>query len=203
MSSYCSECTYLRLESKDIYGKFWCDKKLEWHLANELKCDRFCEAYNRDSSVARSAYQYSIDHSSSESCYLTTMLCSILKMPDNNVYLNTLRNFRKNFLQKDEKYREILVEYDIIGPIIAKNLNEDPLKYQIAVNTFYNYVKPIVKLININNNDEAINNYINMTNKLKNLYSINNTVSIEIINNAELKESGHGMYKVKKLTSNI
>jgi len=203
MSSYCSECTYLKLESKDINGKFWCNKKLEWHLANELKCDRFCEDYNRDPSVAKSAYQYSIDHSSSGSCYLTTMLCSILKMPDNNVYLNTLRNFRKNFLQKDEKYREILVEYDIIGPIIAKNLNEDPLKYQIAVNTFYNYIKPIIKLIKENNNEEAISNYINMTNKLKFLYNVNHPISIEIINNAELKESGHGIYKVKKLASNV
>lgn len=49
-------------------------------------------------------------------------------MPDNNIYLETMRNFRENVLQKDEKYKSLLVQYDIIGPKIAQYLMLDPLK---------------------------------------------------------------------------
>lgn len=200
MANYCSECTYLDLSTGDIYGEFWCDKKLERHKANELECYRFCRAYSRDSSVAKSAYQYSVEHSKKGNCCLTTMLCSILKMPDNNPYLNTIRNFRNNYLTKNDKYKPILVEYDIIGPEIAINLNEDPLRYQIAANMFYKFIRPITKLIKENNYENAINLYITMTNNLKELYNVNNPISLEIIDNADIKQSGHGIYKVKKIT---
>lgn len=201
--AYCSECTYLKLSSKDIYGKFWCEKKLEWHLANEIECYRFCKDYNRDHSVANCAYQYSVEHSRNSSCYLTTMLCSILKMNDNNPFLSTMRNFRNNYLSKNEKYKPILVEYDIIGPEIAKNLNNDTLKYQIAANMFFKYIKPITKLIKSEKNEEAINQYINMTNTLKSFYNLSITDISKIqIDAADLNNSGHGIYKVKKITSN-
>lgn len=181
MSHYCCDCTYLDLDSANIYGKFWCQLRLERHMANEIECGRFCKAYYRTPSVAESAKKYSIEHSSSGGCFLTTIIYNILELPDNNYYLNTMRNFRKNVLQKDEKYKSILVEYDIIGPGIAKSLNDDPLKNKIALAYFNKYITPIVNEIQNNKYADAINLYINMTNSLKNLYSIDRTITnIEI-----------------------
>lgn len=201
MSNYCSECTYLDLSSGDIYGKFWCEKRLERHLANELECNRFCRAYSRDSSVERSAYEYSIEHSSSGGCYLTTMICDILGYNDNNEYLNTMRTFRNNILQKEDKYKPLLIEYDIIGPKISKVLNNDPLKNSIALFYFNKFILPITNLIKNNKKEEAINSYIVMTNNLKNFYGISNTISSIEIDAVDINESGHGIYKVKKITS--
>lgn len=127
-------------------------------------------------------------------------MCNILKMSDNNPFINKMRNFRSNVLQKDEKYKNLLVEYDIVGPIIANNLNNDPLKYQIAATNFFKYIKPICTLIKENNVDAVINLYTDMVNRLKSIYNINTTISVDMIDNADIMNSGHGVYKAKKIT---
>lgn len=204
MANYCSECTYLKLDSIGDYGNFWCEAKLEWHRANEIECYRFCRAYNRDSSVSNSAYNYSIEHTPKPGCYLTTILCHILGMRDNNAYLETMRSFRKNVLQTDEKYKYLLVEYDIIGPKIDQYLSIDPSKEKIANTYFQRYIIPINRLLQQNKYDMAIFLYLNMTNSLICLYNLNSmTISIEEINNADIKESGHGIYKTKKIALNV
>ena len=92
MSKFCGECTYLDLSTGDIYGKFYCDKKYERHLATDVECNRFCKAYSRDYYTIQNAYKYS-EEKSKGGCYLTTILCNILGMLDNNIYLKTMRNF--------------------------------------------------------------------------------------------------------------
>lgn len=199
MAHYCAECTYLDL-SNEYDGKFWCEAKYERHAANELECYRFCEAYSRSSSVAKSAYDFSEEHTNNIGCYLTTMICNILGLPDNNMYLETLRNFRKNILQKDNNYKQILVEYDIVGPKISEALNNDPKKLKIAKFFFDNYLVNIINFLNTNNKDKALCLYIDMTNKLKKLYNLNNiNVTTIEIDEADILESGHGKY-VKKRT---
>lgn len=201
MANYCSECTYLDLEKSYSDGSFWCERKLECHMANEIECDRFCKAYSRSSSVADSAYNYSVEHSSSSGCFLTTIICNILGFSDNNLILQTIRNFRNNILQNDEVYKPLLVEYDIIGPKIAEAISNDPLKKEIASKYFNGYILDIAVLIEEKQFEEAVNLYVKMTNELKNFYGINNTVSNIEIDAADIKESGHGIYKVKKITS--
>ena len=39
---------------------------------------------------------------------------------------------------------------------------------------------------------------MDMTNKLKSFYNVNTTIDIRMIENADLNESGHGIYKLKK-----
>lgn len=198
--SHCSECTFLDPNRSELYGKYWCEKTLEWVSAYQEECRRFCRDYDRSSSASESYERYSKDNSGSPGCYLTTIMCNILKMSDNNPFINKMRNFRSNVLQKDEKYKKLLVEYDIVGPIIANNLNNDPLKYQIAATNFFKYIKPICTLIKENNVDAAINLYTDMVNRLKSIYNINTTISVDMIDNADIMNSGHGVYKTKKIT---
>ena len=198
----CAECTYLNLNKERDYGKYLCEDKCEPRLATDPACGNYCTAYNRDRGTIQNAIENSNSHSSS-GCYLTTMLCNILNMTDNNIYLETMRNFRKSILQKDEKYRQLLVEYDIIGPKIAESLNNDPLKEKIAKLFFKTSIIPIVNLINIKQNEQAVNEYCLMTTKLKNFYGINNfNITIDEINNADIEKSGHGKYIQKKITLN-
>ena len=196
----CSECTYLDLSSGNGSGAFWCEKKLERHLATDIECSRFCRAYNRNSSSIKNAIEYSNNHNSSSGCYLTTMLCNIFNLPDNNYYLETMRKFRNEVLQKDEKYRHLLVEYDIIGPKIADALNNDPQKEIIANKYFYSYISEIIHNIENKKYYNAVFIYERMTNSLKDFYGLNtiNVTTLEI-ENADIEKSGHGKY-IKKIT---
>ena len=104
-------------------------------------------------------------------------------------------------MQKNEKYKPLLVEYDIVGPKIAEALNSDPLKNKIAKIYFENSIVPITQLINNKEYEKAVNTYYIMTLNLKNFYSINNiSISTEDINNADINNLGHGKYIKKKTT---
>ena len=195
--NYCGECTYLKPNDPDLYGRYWCEKRLERVLANNEACYRFCTAYSR-SKIDIEKYEKYSEEQSKDGCYLTTIMCKILKMPDNNPILNTMRNFRSNVLQKNNKYKNILIEYDVIGPEIALNILNDPMRVKISVDCMYNYIKPIIKHINEENYELAISKYISMTNMLKNLYNVNTTLSLDTINNADINNSGHGKYIIKK-----
>ena len=195
--NYCGECTYLKPNDPDLYGRYWCEKRLERVLANNEACYRFCTAYSR-SKIDIEKYEKYSENQSKDGCYLTTIMCKILKMPDNNPFLNTMRNFRSNVLQKNNKYKNILIEYDVIGPEIALNILNDPMRVKISVDCMYNYIKPIIKNINEEKYELAISKYINMTNMLKNLYNVNTTLSLDTINNADINNSGHGKYIIKK-----
>lgn len=199
MARYCGECTYLDLTTGDIYGKFYCEKRYERHGASDLECSNFCTAYSRSSSEINNAIEYTKDHTSS-GCYLTTIVCNILGLPDNNIFLNTLRKFRNNILQKNDKYKTLLLEYDIIGPKIAESLNNDPLKKNIASMCLNNYIINIVENIELENYEDAINKYIEMTNKLRNLYNIDSiNISTLEIKDVNIKDLGHGKYQKKLL----
>ena len=197
----CAECTYLDIDYGHSSGKFWYDKKCERHLGTDPECGSFCRAYSRDSSTINNVIDIAKSYTSGGGCYLTTMLCKILNLPDNNIYLETIRGFRKNILQKDEKYKGILVEYDIIGPLIAETLANDPLRETIAMVYLTNFIIPITNFINNNENDRAVNKYYQMTNNLKTFYGLNNyNISVEQIENADIEKSGHGKYIQKKIT---
>lgn len=156
---------------------------------------------NKSSSAINNALDMSKSYQQDSPCYLTTMLCSILNLKDDNIYLKTIRNFRKNILEKDEKYKSLLVEYDIIGPKIAESLKNDPLRKTIADRFFNKYIVDIFYYIINNEIDKTVTLYTEMTNSLKFFYNLNNySVTIDEINNADILKSGHGIYK-KKITN--
>lgn len=194
----CVDCTYLDINyGANSSGAFWCEKKCERHLATDPTCGSYCEAYNRDYNTKKNALECA-NSNSGGGCYLTTIICKVLRLPDNNIYLQTIRNFRDNHLQKDIKYKKILVEYDIIGPQIAKALENDPV---IAKLYFDRYIRVISALIQGKDYNLAINKYIEMTNSLKNFYGITDqNLTIEAIYNADIENSGHGKYVQKKIT---
>ena len=171
---YCASCTYLG-DNYEYNGKYFCDRKGERVLACDPKCYRYCEAYSRSNSARENMYGISKDHSSS-GCYLTTAMCYILGYPDNNYYLETLRNFRDETLKKNTKYFPILLTYDVIGPQIVKNLLVDPNKEVIAKRLFSEYITKAVTAIENNKIEEAINIYVAMTHTLASRYSIESNI---------------------------
>lgn len=169
----CSECTYLNLnKERDKDGQFWCEEKLEWFYADSAECKSYCKADNRSSSVAESHRKYSKEKQSSGGCFITTMLCEILGLKDDNIYLQILREFRNNYLQKNPNTINILKEYDFVGPLIAQKLKNDPNNKIVAREYFCNYIIEITEDIYNSRFNNAINRYIDMTNELMEMYKL-------------------------------
>lgn len=196
MSKICGSCTYLDLDyGGNCYGKYYCNKKWDRHLATDTACSSYTKAYNRSNSTINNAIDFSNSKTSS-SCYITTLLCGILKLSDSNHYINTLRNFRNNYLRNSE-YNNLLVEYDVVGPIICKYLENDKQNRLVAAKLFYNYISPIVSLIDDKMYKDAIVRYIMMVERLKSLYGINRCVTTLEIEECDIDLAGHGKY-IKK-----
>ena len=199
LESYCAACTYLG-ETADYNGKYYCSKKGDVY-ACDPKCYNFCEAYSRSDSARRNMYNNSIEHQSS-GCYLTTAMCNILNYPDDHYYLQTLRNFRDNTLKTNPKYITLLLTYDIIGPTIANNLNNDKNKEIIAKTLLEKFISKSVIAIENNKINEAVNIYTAMTQELAKRYNINlnllyidpKTIDIETLDTNSL---GHGRTRKK------
>ena len=194
----CSNCVHSNPDCVNIFDQHWCNLKNMRVDSSKPACYKFERIYD-EPSILKNSNSDDNNHPKNPGCYLTTVLCEILRANDNNPFLNTMRSFRGNILQKDDKYKRLLVEYDIIGPEIAESLNNDPLKYQIAANAFGKYIKPITDLIRKKDYEQAVNMYMEMTNKLKSFYSIETTVNINDIKEADINYSGHGVY-IKKIT---
>lgn len=199
----CSECTYMDFEKEhDNDGKYWCEKKYEWMRPEAAECWRYCKAYSRDESVARSYRDYSKDKQSS-GCFITTIVCDTLGMADDNIYLTLLRKFRKNYLQKKPDGIKVLEEYDTIGPVIAHCISKDGNKYEVAKSVFMNSIIPVINDICDGKNIDAISKYTNMTKGLINKYNLN-TLSLSVPGvsvydyNQDRASMGHGRLVKRK-----
>lgn len=197
LEQYCAACTYLG-ERADC-GKYYCERKGEWHYATDPRCYSFCEAYRRSTSARENMYDNS-KSSSSSGCYITTIMCSILEMPNDNYYLQTLRNFRDNVLKKDAKNFPLLIQYDKIGPIIASYLEKDENNKAIAKALFTNYIERTVSAIEEEKINTAINIYIAMTMSLAERYQIEKEALIVNINEPiDIELLGHARTRKKVL----
>lgn len=181
----CEDCTHFLLSPEHqgySSNDYWCDRKGEYKNKNHSACDDFCER-----GIANSF------------CYITTMVCDILHLEDDNQYLQSFRKLRNEFMQKNESCRELLVDYDIIGPVIASCLSSDENREMISKNLFNMVIIPVSKLVDNGENIKAIKLYSKMTNILREGYGIKTIISEEVYNNADITKSGHGKY-VKKLS---
>ena len=193
---YCAACTHLG-ENADYNGNYSCSKRGISINANAAKCDSFCEAYRRSNYARENMYKNSQSHSSS-GCYLTTIMCQILKYPDNNFYLNVLRGFRDNIMQKDQKYLPLLMMYDYAGPMIAYELSKDHDRFEIA-NSFFNiYITKAVLAIGEQKFETAVNIYKSMTEELGKRYNISINLVTPKTTTDDITTLGHGKRKIKE-----
>lgn len=133
------------------------------------------------------------------SCYITTVVCNILGYSDKCEVLQILRNFRDNVMQKDDKYKELLFEYDTIGPEIAKCLNDNFSKHsdiEMIEGLYEHSIKPISELIVNKEYDLAVNKYVKMTNILATFCGVERKQIMP--NNYDYENGGHGKLLIKE-----
>ncbi len=142
--------------------------------------------------------------SSTSTCYLTTIICELLGYPDDCYALATLRNFRDQVMQKEEKYRLLLLEYDVVGPqlasMIRKSSQESGNDFQDCLQQFYQqFIVSTVSLVEQHQVEEAVSQYKKMIQVLKEYYGIAEITEKELSNyqNYDFHQGGHGKIKCK------
>lgn len=158
---YCKECENMDLSDRNRYDQ------------NEAFCTVYRKYYNpNDRACSDKNFVYKTSLENYSGCYITTIVCCIMNLEDDCIYLETLRNFRDNYMKFDPNLLPILLTYDLIGPKIAENLLNDPLKNEKAVALLENFIKPITSYINNGNYTIAIEKYEKMTSILASFYHI-------------------------------
>ena len=96
-------------------------------------------------------------------------------------------------MQKDSKYRNILYEYDTVGPEIAKNVKDEE-DFELVNGLVDFYIIPTVNLVREKKYDEAVSKYKTMTKSLEKYYGIEYTESAPIT--YDYTKGGHGVKKL-------
>jgi len=191
-------CDFYEWQSGLFCGDYYCQKKGATITTDTY--NKYCKNYNYNNCPI-----YKEASNSSSSCFITTVVCNILKKRDNDEILQNLRLFRNDILHTNKEYHDILKEYDIVGPILADCIINDKDKTKMAAFLYYHVLIPISNRIIQKNYDDAVEKYYLMTLSLVNYYGIkhqyNGIKKDKNYLNYEFdpKTSGHGLKKIKKV----
>ena len=140
-------------------------------------------------------------------CFITTVTCEILNKKDDEKVMNNLRMFRDNVLQENEKFHDVLKEYDTIGPIVADKLRNDENKEKISEILYEKVLTPISELVSNKEYDKAVEKYYLMTLLMINYYKLKhdyNSIKENDYNydSFDPKKAGHGKKLILKESNN-
>lgn len=158
----CRECECMDLSDTNSYDEAYCTEYRKYYNPNDRACSKHFK-YNNQRNPR------------SDNCYITTVID--YTMGGETDYLKILRDFRDNFMKKDNDLLSILYEYDVIGPVLAHNLSNDSQKKFMCNQLLSNYILPIVDLIKNDQKYQAVIKYTEMINSLKTIYK---TTSVDL-----------------------
>lgn len=221
MKKVCGDCRYLDICDKEN-GKAYCTELRERHFANDIfadDCKRFFSIRWGDESKSKKAIkeaeefqrkyigpdQESVERHlenqngvTNSGCFITTALVGILGFDDDCEELGILRIFREHYLQKQQEYRDLLFDYDVCGPILAKALEIDPDSVEVAIDLYTTYIKGCILYIKKGLFDRALEMYVNMTQSLIRRYGPNLYVGENLLASYDHKNGGHGYIMSRK-----
>lgn len=110
------------------------------------------------------------DNFNSAGCFLTSACMKAKNLPDNCHELETLRDFRDNWLQNQPNGPELIQEYYRIAPQIVSNINANEKYIEIYDDLYEHLVLKCVNLIETGQYMEALKKYKTTVDDLKNVY---------------------------------
>ena len=86
------------------------------------------------------------------------------------------------------------MNYDLIGPMIAKKLFEDENREELAIDLYFDYLVNCVDYLKIGDEESAVYKYTEMVNILKDHYSesLNLELGTDIMELYDQSQGGHG-----------
>jgi len=199
----CKFCIYASVNDFNKYGEVFCKKNGRYYykleqinscqdyeatngssLSDQNRIEKGIKSYSRKKRLDYDeTYEKLTDN---KACFITTTVCDILKYPDDTPTLTLLRNLRDNFMIGNDNYTELLLEYNVVGPMISSCLTKEKARVNFAKQLYNNYLLPSAKLTLYNRYEEAVNLYIAMVDELKERYSLTD-IKFEYNKTSELK----------------
>lgn len=103
-------------------------------------------------------------------CYITTAVCRSLNKDDNCYELRTLREYRDDYLLKDDEGREVVDTYYNIAPTIVNRINKGEEATDTYREIFKQYISPCISLIEAGDYEECRKLYSDMVYSLEDKY---------------------------------
>ena len=195
----------LRGAESDGYGCVYQGKVFGSPYYKRFPFDYSCRGYKKDKYRSdkdiMNAYRdldrrYGYRPGKSTWWYIATFITDVLGTDVCENYFITIAKFRDQVLEKNIiKYGAFLVEYDMYGRLLANSLYQDEQKELIAKELLFNYIIPTCLLLNQEKYDEALGIYIEMFEKLKELYNITTIQEYDFANTTGLTNE-----QISKLT---
>lgn len=161
------DCTFKKWGYGHYRGPFYCEKKdgrVTSYIYNQY-CNSSCYS-------ECSIYKENLE----QNCFFTALFA---KLNDNTIdskeFVKSWNLFRKNTLEKDKKYRDLLVYHDRISPLIAdavRNTKIDSIDEFLKI-IYENYIIVISNHIENNEVEKAIIRYQKMLELLIVNFSLN------------------------------
>lgn len=146
--------------------QFYCNKMRRYVSLKERSCNTYFVKRDRNK----------VDVKPDTSCYITTAICHILGYEDDCPILETLRRFRDNYMKHQEYCLPLLKDYDVVGPLISKELLEDENCVKQADRLLNSFIKEALDAIKDREYDAAVDLYVNMTEFLMDWYEIDKRI---------------------------
>lgn len=143
-------------------NKFYCKKMRMEVSINERSCNTYFIKRDKNKKFERP----------NTGCYLTTAMCEVLGFDDHCEILETLRNYRDEYMMNTDFGLALLHDYNTVGPKIADKIHEDEEQVNIAITMLNSYIKPAIAFINKNDNETALMVYETMTLDLMDYYGL-------------------------------
>ncbi len=137
-----------------------CTYRGQYYNLNEPKCCYYKYDQYKD--------YYDLNHR----WYIVSAIMSKLGLSDKYECVSLLHNFRINVLEKDDRYNEILAQYDIIGPKIAELLINDSDSKELCERLIQVFLIRVLEKIKEKQYNEALEIYLEMVNLLKVIYNV-------------------------------
>ncbi len=165
----CIQCIYMNLHDRDKFGDALCTDRSKYYDPYSSACSNieYIDASLRD----REREDENERNNGSSGCYLTTAMCYALGYDDYCVYLETLRRFRDEYMMNDPECYPMLVEYEVVGPMISRQIAQDADIASIMLNEF---ISKSIMYIKRGEFKSAIDVYRDMFDFLKARYSLEN-----------------------------
>jgi len=140
--------------------------------ACELITDRMIEKWNEISTlkIQKAHYEEIQGGFKTRLCYITTAVCKSMDKADDCYELNTLRQYRDEYLAIQEGGAGIIAEYYDVAPTIVKRIDEHQDSDRIYRDIWETYLHPCLSLIEQDEKGACQELYIQMVRELEHKY---------------------------------
>ena len=137
-------------------------------LVNNYKNKNYSDTYDKAAQYKEVEYRTGKDKR--PGCFITTAVCDTFNKPDDCYELTAFRNFRDNWLAKQEDGASLIKKYYATAPAIVEKINSLPNARAIYLTIWAEYLKPCLAYIEQKNYLACKQKYMQMVESLAEKY---------------------------------